>query len=241
MSGIFSGRSSLGTDDAGPTTQTLICPKGQAFVEGKCVDNIEQPPSFPVKADTITTTTTTKTPAVTPATPAVASGTSAGTPWGWIALGVAALGGAWWVMGKGQEKTRRRVRRNGDRVRMPITKFSVGRGKPWSQADADYYWRKADAAHKRGDDDEANEMAGEAMEIEDVLGLRRNGKIIASSFQRYNGGARIKRLHGSSTVTRFYVFREEDLGDASKWLEVEGFGPTPGDRKTDAIRRSGLK
>ena len=70
--------------------------------------------------------------------------------------------------------------------------------------------------------------------------FRRNGKIIASSFQRYNGGVRIKRLHGSSTVTRFYVFREEDRNDASKWLVVEGFGPTPGDRKTDAIRRSGL-
>ncbi len=70
--------------------------------------------------------------------------------------------------------------------------------------------------------------------------VHRNGKIIASSFQRYNGGVRIKRLYGSSTVTRFYVFREEDRNDASKWLVVEGFGPTPGDRKTDAIRRSGL-
>jgi len=65
-------------------------------------------------------------------------------------------------------------------------------------------------------------------------------KIVASSYERYNGGARIKRQYGSSTVTRFYVYREEDANDASKWVKVEGYGPTPGDRKTDAIRRSGL-
>jgi len=111
MAGIFK-RSALGTDDAGPTTQTLICPKGQAFVEGKCVDNMEQPPSPPaVKADTITTTTVTPAvPAPPPAAPPVAASKTTSIPWGWIALGVAALGGAWWVMGKGQEKG---VRRNG--------------------------------------------------------------------------------------------------------------------------------
>jgi hypothetical protein len=65
-------------------------------------------------------------------------------------------------------------------------------------------------------------------------------KIVASSYERYNGGAKIKRQYGSSTVTRFYVYREEDKDDASKWLKVDGYGPTPGDRKTDAIRRSGL-
>jgi hypothetical protein len=65
-------------------------------------------------------------------------------------------------------------------------------------------------------------------------------KIKASSFERYNGGARIKRQYGSSTVTRFYVYREEDEHDPSKWVKVEGYGPTPGDRKTDAIRKSGL-
>lgn len=63
------------------------------------------------------------------------------------------------------------------------------------------------------------------------------GKILAHSFERYNGGVRIKRLHGSSTVTRFYVYREEDEKDPSKWRKIEGYGPTPGDRKTDAIRR----
>ena len=62
-------------------------------------------------------------------------------------------------------------------------------------------------------------------------------KIIASSFQRYNGGVRVKRVHGSSTVTRFYVYYEVDKANPSMWKEIEGFGPTPGDRKTDAIRK----
>jgi len=64
--------------------------------------------------------------------------------------------------------------------------------------------------------------------------------IKAVSFERYNGGAAIKRQYGSSTVTKFYVFRAEDEKDASKYVVVKGYGPTPGDRKTDAIRRSGL-
>jgi hypothetical protein len=65
-------------------------------------------------------------------------------------------------------------------------------------------------------------------------------KIVASSFERYNGGVRIKRLYGSSTVTRFYVHFADEANDPSRWLVVEGYGPTPGERKTDAIRRSGL-
>lgn len=64
-------------------------------------------------------------------------------------------------------------------------------------------------------------------------------KIIAKSFERYNGGVKVKRLYGSSTVTRFYVYYEGS--PASDWKIVEGFGPTPGDRRTDAIRRSGLQ
>lgn len=65
-------------------------------------------------------------------------------------------------------------------------------------------------------------------------------KIFAQSTERYNGGAKIKRLYGSSTITVFFVWREEDKDEPSKWKKVEGFGPTPGERKTDAIRRSGL-
>lgn len=63
------------------------------------------------------------------------------------------------------------------------------------------------------------------------------GKIIATSFERYNGGVAIKRKYGSSTITRFYVYREEDSEDSTQWRIIEGFGPTPGDRKTFAIKR----
>lgn len=65
-------------------------------------------------------------------------------------------------------------------------------------------------------------------------------KIIAVSIQRYNGGIRIKRAYGSSTVTKFYIFRASDEHNPVKWKTVEGYGRTPGDRKTDAIRRSGI-
>lgn len=65
-------------------------------------------------------------------------------------------------------------------------------------------------------------------------------KIKAVSYERYNGGARVKRAYGSSTVTRFYVFFEGDERDPSKWVKVEAYGATPGERKTYAIQRSGL-
>lgn len=60
-------------------------------------------------------------------------------------------------------------------------------------------------------------------------------KIIATSFERYNGGIKIKRLHGSSTVTKFYVHFEG--ADAKDWKVIEAYGPTPGDRKTYAIEK----
>lgn len=63
------------------------------------------------------------------------------------------------------------------------------------------------------------------------------GKIIATSSSRYNGGVAAKRKYGSSTITTFVIYREENASDASKWEYVEGYGPTPGDRKTDAIKR----
>jgi hypothetical protein len=59
--------------------------------------------------------------------------------------------------------------------------------------------------------------------------------IIAKSFERYNGGIRIKRLYGSSTVTRFYVYDSKDEHNPQVWSIVTGYGPTPGDRKTFAI------
>jgi hypothetical protein len=60
-------------------------------------------------------------------------------------------------------------------------------------------------------------------------------KVIATSFERYNGGAKVKREWGSSTITRFYVHWVSDKNDASRWEKIEGFGPTPGDRRTFAI------
>lgn len=60
------------------------------------------------------------------------------------------------------------------------------------------------------------------------------GRIEATSFSRYNGGVAVKRAYGSSTVTRFYVNYASDRGDPSKWEEIDGYGRTPGERKTYA-------
>jgi hypothetical protein len=67
--------------------------------------------------------------------------------------------------------------------------------------------------------------------------MSKSGKIIATSSSRYNGGVAAKRKYGSSTITKFLIYREENANDVSKWVYIEGFGPTPGDRKTDAIKR----
>jgi hypothetical protein len=58
-------------------------------------------------------------------------------------------------------------------------------------------------------------------------------KLFATSVERYNGGARIKRAYGSSTVTRFMVGVKGSPPET--WLKVEGYGATPGDRKSFAI------
>ena len=65
-------------------------------------------------------------------------------------------------------------------------------------------------------------------------------KIVASSRYRYRASASERRLYGGATVTEFFVYRAEDKDEPSKWKIVRGYGPTPGERKTDAIRRSGL-
>jgi hypothetical protein len=65
-------------------------------------------------------------------------------------------------------------------------------------------------------------------------------KVFASSRHRYRASAAERRMYGGATVTEFFVYRAEDRGDASKWKIVVGYGKTPGERKTDAIRRSGL-
>lgn len=61
--------------------------------------------------------------------------------------------------------------------------------------------------------------------------------IIAVSKSRYNGGIKVKRLHGSSTVTTFWVFDSKDEKDPSKWAEIDGYGPTPAARKVNAITK----
>jgi hypothetical protein len=54
------------------------------------------------------------------------------------------------------------------------------------------------------------------------------------SQSRHNGGASAKRMYGSSTITRFLVFRPEDEKDPSRWVTVEVGGKTPGERSTNA-------
>jgi hypothetical protein len=62
-------------------------------------------------------------------------------------------------------------------------------------------------------------------------------KLKASSTERYRAGAAHKRIHGGNTITVFFVFRPEDEHKPENWAKVEGYGPTPGNRKTDAIAR----
>lgn len=63
-------------------------------------------------------------------------------------------------------------------------------------------------------------------------------KLVAISKERYRATAAQKRLYGGSTITRFWVYRPEDSDDPSKWVVVEGYGPSPGQRKTDAKARA---
>lgn len=65
-------------------------------------------------------------------------------------------------------------------------------------------------------------------------------KIVASSRYRYRASAAERRAYGGNTVTEFFVYRAEDAKSPERWRIVKGYGPTPGERKTDAIRRSGF-
>jgi len=58
-------------------------------------------------------------------------------------------------------------------------------------------------------------------------------KITLTSAERYNGGVRVKRQWGSSTVTHFWV---EVDGKLQKDKAI-GYGKTPGERKTFAKER----
>lgn len=60
-------------------------------------------------------------------------------------------------------------------------------------------------------------------------------KVVATSKDRYKASAEEKRRYGGSTVTEFYMrFADDPIGKSEV---VTGYGKTPGDRKTDAIRR----
>lgn len=98
-------------------------------------------------------------------------------------------------------------------------------GKPIKQAVAIAYSTKRRA--------EAMNRAGGSRVPKDL-------KIEAHSFERYRASASERRLYGGSTVTKFYVFFAKDRHNASAWKTIMGYGATPGERKTDAIRRSGL-
>ena len=65
-------------------------------------------------------------------------------------------------------------------------------------------------------------------------------RIVAVSTDRYRASAAERRQYGGATVTDFLVYREEDRHHSERWVKIRGFGKTPGERKTDAIRRSGL-
>jgi len=54
-----------------------------------------------------------------------------------------------------------------------------------------------------------------------------------TSADRYNGGIKIKRQWGSSTVTNFYV----EVDGILQPEKVTGYGKTPGERKTYAKNR----
>ena len=64
-------------------------------------------------------------------------------------------------------------------------------------------------------------------------------QLFAQSMERYNGGVRIKRQFGSSTVTVFMVGVEGS--QPGTWVKIEGYGATPGARKTYALEVWRLK
>lgn len=63
-------------------------------------------------------------------------------------------------------------------------------------------------------------------------------KMWAQSKHRYKANAAERKLYGGATVTDFWVGYAGDERDASKWVVVRGFGPTSGQRKTDAMTKA---
>ncbi len=59
-------------------------------------------------------------------------------------------------------------------------------------------------------------------------------KLFAVSQNRYRASALERRLYGGNTVTQFLIGVEGS--DPKTWENVMGYGPTPGNRKTYALR-----
>lgn len=62
-------------------------------------------------------------------------------------------------------------------------------------------------------------------------------KLEAVSMARWRATAAQKRLYGGSTVTEFWVSVKGDPNRAANTVVVKGYGKTPGERKTDALRK----
>jgi hypothetical protein len=60
-------------------------------------------------------------------------------------------------------------------------------------------------------------------------------KIKAISFERYRATAAQRRLYGGKTVTVFLVFHPDAPDDYARAEKFDGYGLTPGERRTYAI------
>jgi hypothetical protein len=72
---------------------------------------------------------------------------------------------------------------------------------------------------------------------------RRNGgqyEVGITSQHRYRASASERRLWGGSTVTEFLI-EDPNFEGSARWHKVMGYGPSPGERRTDALRRYGAK
>jgi hypothetical protein len=60
-----------------------------------------------------------------------------------------------------------------------------------------------------------------------------SNKVFAVSENRYRASAAERRAYGGKTVTEFLVGFVGS--DAATWVRINGYGPTPGERKSFAI------
>lgn len=61
-------------------------------------------------------------------------------------------------------------------------------------------------------------------------------KLFATSTERYYGGIQEKRKYGGTGAVTVFLIGEQG-SDPGTWKKITGHGKTPGDRKTDALRR----